>query len=240
MRTLVYFSFGLSMALGSIYESRTNSSNTAFGIISGIIGIILLFFGIRFFKIALFLSGICVGWFIDETFVITQGFIGVDNTILIAIIPLIIGILVGFVFLLVFPVGIAAIGALGGFSLSIYIFSWKSAGVMDHSVARPILMTVIPCIGAVISLMYEREMIILGTALFGSLCFCSSMDTFSSTGFNRAISYLVHNRGNFDTDDGLIGLLIVYFIVSVLGIFVQFRIFRKYTHRGRIQSVYDE
>lgn len=192
----------------------------------GLAGLLFLFFGVRFFKPVLFVTGLGFGsilTYIAMLYIREQYEISGEPYVVLGA-PLGAGCVFGLLFLWLAKLGIMAIGALAGFCLAVWIMSWKSGGLIPGPIYRPIFMTMLPLIGAVIGILLEKSVIIIGTAIVGAAAIASSIDIFYPMGFNQAIRYYLINRDSFRTTDSLMVLLGCYIGAVILGILIQYKI----------------
>ena len=194
---------------------------------AGLGGLLFLFAGIRFFKPILFSTGICLGSLISYVVLLSINekyeIIGVDYVFLFA--PLVLGIILGVLFLWLFKLGIIAIGMLGGFSLSVWILSWKSHGLIPGPIFRPIFIAVASFLGSILGILFEKPLIIVGTSLIGAGLICSSVDIVFPSGFNRAIQLYLGGKETFIVSDTLMVCLSCFVAAVLIGILVQYKLY---------------
>lgn len=225
----------------SILLANLDLSPVLVGVILCVIGFIFLFFGVRLFKPILFLTGVAVGGISSYILLLNLAnrypTLGGDNqNTIMLIVPFIIGLLLGFLFLFILKLGILSLGALGGFSLAVFILSWQSDNDLINSpVYRPIFISVMICIGSILTMLFERVLIIICTCLFGAGAICSGLDVFIATGFNQAINNIIYHKGSVTMNDQLVGILVSYVVIVALGMFIQFK-FHRHIHYKNTSS----
>jgi Domain of unknown function (DUF4203) len=216
----------VAASIASPYIANIQIPSTIAGVIGGLVGIVFLFFGIRFFKPILFLAGLAIGALATHILILNledKYDFGPQREWLVIAIPAVVGLVIGILFLWVWKLGLVSLGALGGFTLAIYVLSWKTDGVISSPTYRPIFIAGLVVIGALLAAFFERPVIIVCTSLLGSACICSCIDVFAATGFNIAIEMFISNKGSFEFNNSLIGLLASFAVITLVGIFVQYR-----------------
>ncbi|KAF9421214.1 hypothetical protein BGZ94_008886, partial [Podila epigama] len=143
-------------------------SGTIVAIVLMAAGFMFAFFGHKFFRITLFLAGFYVfstlAWIAlinaqPETGYGSNSqwvYLGVSGAA---------GILGGALFICFWKLGFAAIGAIAGFYLAIFILSWSDAGVISSGVGRTIFIVACVIVGIILTFFVERHVVILGTAI---------------------------------------------------------------------------
>jgi hypothetical protein len=116
---------GSGSGAGSGVAESLTPEDITFGVICIVTGLVLLFFGYALFKVAVFLAGFYMGYWV--CFAIMES-INVDygdqETLIIFISCLVAGLLVGLLLLYLTTVGIFILGALTGFFLACWILSF--------------------------------------------------------------------------------------------------------------------
>ncbi|KAG0280416.1 hypothetical protein BGZ95_010231 [Linnemannia exigua] len=95
------------------------------GAILIITGLILCFFGIRFFRVCMFLIGF---YFFGNISYIGMANGGVTSETLLLIVSIVVGIFGGLLLVCCSRLGVAVLGALALYSLGLWILGWKSGG----------------------------------------------------------------------------------------------------------------
>jgi hypothetical protein len=79
-----------------------------------------------------------------------------------------VGLVVGALFMFIWRLGLAAIGALGGLMFALFLLSWRTNGILERTLDRWIFISVFVVVGAVVIIFAERILIIVFTSLTGS------------------------------------------------------------------------
>ncbi|KAG0366101.1 hypothetical protein BC939DRAFT_440297 [Gamsiella multidivaricata] len=217
--------------------TRITISGTIVAIVLMVAGFLFAFFGHKFFKITLFLSGFYVcstlAWIALKNFEPSSGY-GTNSQWIYLGVSAAAGLLGGGLFLCFWRLGFAALGAIAGFYLAIFILSWASNGVISSGVGRTIFIIAFVIIGIVLTFFVERHVVILGTALVGSGSFFVGLDNFVHTGFSDAfIQFLSGKQTGFVNGNGYTVSGKIYgMLAGTLAMFVIGACFQYYKHRG--------
>ncbi|KAG0250781.1 hypothetical protein BG011_008116, partial [Mortierella polycephala] len=138
------------------------------GAILIIAGFILCFFGVRFFRVCMFLIGF---YFFGNITYIGMANGGVTSGTLLLVISLIVGIFGGLLLVCCSRLGIAILGALAMYALGLWILGWKSGGVINSSSGRGVFLAVLVIIGFIIGFVRKHETVIVGSAIVGAYSF---------------------------------------------------------------------
>ncbi|KAF9431635.1 hypothetical protein BGZ76_011905 [Entomortierella beljakovae] len=249
-RSLTFFAFLVCFFASTVFAAPGDTdgvtikapggSITASGTIVAIVlmaaGFVFAFFGHKFFKITLFIAGFYVmstlAWIALKNAEPASGFensqwvyLGVTGAA---------GILGGALFLCFWRLGFAAIGAIAGFYLAIFILSWQTNGVISNGTGRTIFIIACVIIGVVLTFFVERHVVIIGTAIVGSGSFFVGLDNFVHTGFSDAfIKFLSGKSDGFVSADGYQVSGKVYgMLAGTLAMMVVGACFQYYKHRG--------
>ncbi|KAJ3218877.1 hypothetical protein HK099_004901 [Clydaea vesicula] len=146
------------------------------------------------------------------------------------------GVACGFLMRFFWKLGLAAIGAFGGFSLSIFILSLLSGGVIKEQLGRAIFILVLTILGAIAIVCLEKHLLIFSTSFGGAFSIIYGLDLFLNKGLNESITqfigttdisqvkeYKVSTEVYFE----LVGMLILY----VFGTISQYKLNSKRPHR---------
>lgn len=215
-----------------MFLANLNVSPVIVGCVSIGIGIIFLIFGSRLVKPIAFLAGFSLASM--ATHVLLLNLIenntinlGDNKDLILLLVPIGVGICVGFLFLFVLKLGLMAIGALAGFALAGFILSWKSASVIDSDVYRPVFIAGLSLLGAVLMLFFEKTLMIIATSMIGAFDICCGADVFIGSGFRRGIEFYVTNSGSYRFNDKSIILLVSYAVLVLFGILIQFKFIKR-------------
>lgn len=245
---LMVFMIGLVNAAPidqSIDEGITSTSSgplTVQAIILGVlcllVGAVFLFAGIRLFPIVTAIAGFIffsiVGYIVLVALAPEGGYRDNDTVLLAG--SLAIGVLGLFLGLCLWQLGVAFIGALAGFAVANWILSLRDGGLIRSEAGRIILIVALVIVGIILIFMFETPVLIITTSLVGAYLILFGIDQFTRTGFNLSSYYLLTNRrNNFTLSGPIIGFLVAFIVLSIIGIAVQFRMNKgvKHSHRSR-------
>lgn len=180
-----------------------------YGIAALVVGIAFLFFGIRLFKTTIATTGAIIfgfGMFVFIGMVESEdvfenfnfGNAKTDSYLVFCVISAIIG---GIVALKIWRVALLGVGCLSGFFFATYVYS-MGAYEMDN-LSKQVLFGGCSIIGGLLTMVFEKAVIIVSTSFLGSITMCSGIDIFSMTGFNKSLVYLVFTiwSGKLSEDD---------------------------------------
>ncbi|KAJ3053841.1 hypothetical protein HK097_003251 [Rhizophlyctis rosea] len=208
------------------------------GVLCLLVGAVFLFAGIRLFPIVTAIAGFIffsiIGYIILVQLAPEGGYRDNDTVLLAG--SLAIGILGLFLGLCLWQLGVAFIGALAGFALANWILSLRDGGLIRSEAGRIILIVALVVVGIILIFMFETPVLIITTSLVGAYLICFGVDQFTRTGFNLSSYYLLTNRRNsLELTGPIIGFLVAFIVLAIIGIAVQFRMNRgvKHSHRDR-------
>ncbi|KAF9932897.1 hypothetical protein FBU30_007056 [Linnemannia zychae] len=213
------------------------------GAILIITGLILCFFGIRFFRVCMFLIGF---YFLGNITYIGMANGGVTSETLLLVISIVVGIIGGLLLVCCSRLGVAILGALALYSLGLWILGWKSGGVITSSAGRGIFLAVLVIVGFIIGFVREHETVIVGSAIIGAYAFVAGVDLYAHTGFIQQADSFINSKSNIDNRVGnvsgeQIALLVTFIVLVLLGMAVQFRMWGRRNFRpARSNVVYTE
>ncbi|KAG0081063.1 hypothetical protein BGZ90_010290 [Linnemannia elongata] len=213
------------------------------GAILIITGLILCFFGIRFFRVCMFLIGF---YFFGNISYIGMANGGVTSETLLLIVSIVVGILGGLLLVCCSRLGVAILGALALYSLGLWILGWKSGGVITSSVGRGIFLAVLVILGFILGFVREHETVIIGSAILGAYAFVAGVDLYAHTGFIQQTDSFINSKSNIDRRVGSvsgeqIALLVTFIVLALIGMAVQFRMWGRHNFRpARSNVVYTE
>lgn len=133
------------------------------------------------------------------------------------------GIVGGLLLVLLWRLGLAAIGGLLGFVVSVLILSVVSGGLLSSEIARYVFTGVLVLIGAILILFIERPILILGTAFPGSYAIFFGLDTFINTGFNQALQSFFGTGVLYVATPAVYGMMAGTVLLALLGCGIQYR-----------------
>ncbi|KAF8929468.1 hypothetical protein EDD21DRAFT_379794 [Dissophora ornata] len=198
-----------------------------------VLGLILCFFGMRFYHVTMFLIGF---YFFANVAYIGMANGGVTSSTLLLVISIVVGILGGLLLVYCSRLGAAVLGALALYSLGLWILGWKSGGVITSHTGRGIFLGVLAVVGFVMGFIRERETIIVGTAIIGAYSIVGGIDFYVHTGFIEQTDSFINSKSSIDSRVGNVSgkqyaLLAAFIVLAALGMVVQFRWWGRRTFR---------
>ncbi|TPX57334.1 hypothetical protein PhCBS80983_g03890 [Powellomyces hirtus] len=219
-------------AIRNVRDAITVHTTIA-GIVAIIAGLILLFAGHRLFYPTLFLGGFYVFGSLAYVILINlEPDAGYNNrdTILLAV-TLAVGFVGGLLSVCLVKLGIACVGAAGGFALAMFVLSWKTGGVIDSGIGKLIFILAMIVLGIVLVFFLLKTALIVATSIVGAYSLIFGIDMFARTGFTETVHNILVKRTtrvNEVTDTKVIALLVSFVVLAIIGMLVQFR-----TNRNR-------
>ncbi|KAF9100614.1 hypothetical protein BGX27_000319 [Mortierella sp. AM989] len=203
------------------------------GAILIVLGLILCFFGARFFRVTMFLIGF---YFFANLAYVGMANGGVRSSTLLLVISIVVGILGGLLLVCCSRLGVAVLGALALYTLGLWILGWKSGGVITSSTGRGIFLGVLAVIGFIVGFIREHETVIVGTALVGAYSVVAGIDFYAQTGFLNEANSFINSKSRIDQRVGSMsgaeyGLLAAFIVLALLGMLVQFKYWGRRTFR---------
>jgi len=203
------------------------------GAILIVLGLILCFFGVRFFRICMFLIGF---YFFGNISYIGMVNGGVTSQTLLLVISIVVGILGGLLLVCCSRLGVAVLGAMALYSLGLWILGWQSGGLIHSTTGRAILLGVLAVVGFIVGFIREKETVIIGSAILGAYSFVVGVDFFAHTGFISQTDSFINSKNNVDARVGKLSgpeyaLLATFIVLAILGMIVQFRWFGRRNFR---------
>ncbi|KAG0215130.1 hypothetical protein BGX28_000835 [Mortierella sp. GBA30] len=205
------------------------------GAILIVFGLFLCFFGVRFFRICLFLIGF---YFLGNITYIGMANGGVTSETLLLVISIVVGIISGLILVCCSRCAVAILGGLALYVLGLWILGWKSGGVITSSAGRGVLLGVLAVVGFFIGLCCEHQTVIMGSAIVGAYSVVAGVDMFAHTGFINAADSFIHSKNNIDNrvggplTAGAYALLGAFIVLALLGMAVQFHMWGRRTFRS--------
>jgi hypothetical protein len=141
------------------------------------------------------------------------------------------GLVGGFLATCLYKLGLALMGAAIGYIVALLILSLKNGSLIESSTGRTIFIIVFAIVGALLMLVIQRHLVIIGTSLSGSYLMLAGIDVFVKTGFadNVQISSAAKQLVTSDTSSAVYGMIVSMFVIAIIGIVVQYRV----TSKGR-------
>lgn len=152
------------------------------GILTILVGSLMLLFGYRMLKFLLFCAGFFVFSIIGYT-ILTKTNAGSGSPTVLLYGSLAIGLVGGILAVLLYRLGISLLGALGGMTLALWINSLKAGGVLADKTQLTIFIIVFAVIGAIVIHFAEKIVIILCSSFAGAYSICYGIDTFTHFGY---------------------------------------------------------
>ncbi|KAJ2229959.1 hypothetical protein GGH97_006252, partial [Coemansia sp. RSA 475] len=138
------------------------------------------------------------------------------------------GALGGACVLFAYKVGVALVGALGGFALATWILAMQTNGVIHSDVGRALFIAALVVAGIVAALFIQRPAVIVASAVWGSYVLFVGIDCFARTGFQyTALAFLSTPGAVYETTPKVYAMIACMALSALLGIFAQFRLTRK-------------
>ncbi|KAG9070976.1 hypothetical protein KI688_008519 [Linnemannia hyalina] len=203
------------------------------GAILIVLGLILCFFGVRFFRVCMFLIGF---YFFGNISYIGMVNGGVTSQTLLLVISIVVGILGGLLLVCCSRLGVAILGAMALYSLGLWILGWQAGGLIHSSTGRAILLGVLAVVGFIVGFIREKETVIIGSAILGAYSFIAGVDFFAKTGFISEADSFFNSKNNVQNRVGNLSgaeyaLLATFIVLAILGMIVQFRWFGRRNFR---------
>ncbi|KAI9217632.1 hypothetical protein BC828DRAFT_390679 [Blastocladiella britannica] len=196
-------------------------------------GIFMAFFGARLVRFAVMLAGaylgLCVAVLVTSLVEPAAGF---SNPRLVYTVAMIVCAVVGaFVFSFFIKIGLAAIGAFGGYTLALFLLTLRSGGLIHSQVGQLVFIIGLAIIGAILIFWAERQLIRVGTSIGGSYVTFVGLDYFVKSGFKEAaVQFLGHPSTGFETSGKVYGMVAGVVVMSVVAIFVQYKKTARHYH----------
>lgn len=186
----------------------------------------------------MFVAGAYIGGSIGYIILVhaepAQGFANRDTVLLVG--SLAFAVFFGLLSLFLWRLGLALIGALGGFTFALFLLSWKGNGIIEGSTGRWIFIAVFAVVGAIIILFAEKHVIIFSTSISGSVSTLCGIDCFVQKGFITAVQVFLSSSSNsftgvFVAGPETYGYLAGVIVLAIVGILVQYHINSGRSHR---------
>ncbi|KAF9927676.1 hypothetical protein FBU30_002973 [Linnemannia zychae] len=180
-----------SLILDVGQKTVISTSNWILGILLIIVGLVQVFYGFKFIRITLVITGF-ISWAVIAMMIMVVLrwdrvyflFKPSHGPFWIWFIPAILGAILSFRY---WDLGVAFAGGFGGFALAMGIIAAINDSHNITNVSRYILLACLILIGAAIAIFYERFSIILGTSFGGAFMFMFGVDEFLQAGYREMI-----------------------------------------------------
>ncbi|ORX94154.1 hypothetical protein K493DRAFT_315623 [Basidiobolus meristosporus CBS 931.73] len=221
-------------AQSKVGDYAITPQTSVIAIVMIVVGFFFCFFGHRFFKTVIFLAGfVAVGFLAYVTcYKISDPNTGTKSTIYL-VVAVVAGILGGCLFMCVWKLGIAAIGALGGFALGMFILSLGDGMLIAGSTGRVMFIIALIVVGIVGIFFFEKHVVIVGTAMAGAYMLIVGIDYFIGTGFTQHLVAFLNGAGQvfYHTNGRVYAMLASMAVLAVIGAVVQYRSFRQWSRK---------
>ncbi|KAJ3337040.1 hypothetical protein HDU93_001715 [Gonapodya sp. JEL0774] len=220
--------------LAVIFANSSGPTNYVMAILLIVIGILFVFFGYRLFRIVMFFTGAlffgAIAYLILVNVEPSTGYaIGsLSREAFYLIIMIVAGILGGIFGWFLWNVAISILGALGGACLAFFIQGLKTGGLLPYPTGFAIFLVLMSIIGAIAAIFFERFIIILASAIAGSLAAFTGIDFFAQTGFYQLLqSWMNFAAGgtiSYQLTNQLIGMLVGSAVFALVGFLLQYKL----------------
>ncbi|KAI8593386.1 hypothetical protein BDZ88DRAFT_404502 [Geranomyces variabilis] len=167
-------------------------------------GLIFVFSGHQTFKLILWIAGFYLGAvfsYVLLTAIESRGHdFGGSRNLYFFIITLIVGVAIGTLFVCIWKLGLIAVGAALGFTISMLVLSLAKDGVITQGTGRTIFIAALTIVGAVAVLFAERPILIIGTAVTGAFAVVWGVDVFTRAGLVEATNMFLAGQGEYTPD----------------------------------------
>ncbi|ORX65474.1 hypothetical protein K493DRAFT_312959, partial [Basidiobolus meristosporus CBS 931.73] len=228
----LYVLFSVPIAIAQDPINDDQQLNSTQKIIAGVlliaIGFAFCFFGRRLVKVTIFLGGfvfftglalvVCANISPIETNNATKSWIYLAVSI-------VAGLVGGYLLICLFQVGLAIVGGLGGFALSMIILSLKDNMIIASNTGRIIFVVVFVVIGAVSILFMEKHILIWASSISGSYTMVVGVDVFVKTGLYYSLNLFFRGQHGvfYHTDAKVYAMLASVILISGIGALFQYR-----------------
>ncbi|KAI9089470.1 hypothetical protein DFS34DRAFT_388415 [Phlyctochytrium arcticum] len=142
------------------------------------------------------------------------------------------GIVGGGISLCLWRIGLILLGATAGFLFGMFILSWESGGVIKDGKGRIIFLAVMTALPAIFISFFQKILLVVASSIAGAYSVIFGIDCYAKTGFtDSARNFLVgadkFSFTVFARDGKVIALLCSMIALAIIGMIVQFRIFKR-------------
>jgi hypothetical protein len=194
-------------------------------------GIIMLGWGIRFFRTVVALSGFAASALI--AFIVlanVQDRVGLGQHAKAIMLggSLSAGLAGAALGLWLWIVALGAVGGLGGLCASLWVLSWpmiRARRYVEGPVERPLFMAAAALCGCCLALVFEKAVIVAGTAFAGALAVCSGLDVVLHCGLNDVLKAIIVNKVISKTmEPKTMAMLVSVGALFLIGVLFQYRV----------------
>jgi hypothetical protein len=209
-----------------------------FGVICMVTGLGMCFAGYFLFKPLIFCAGFYMGYWI--CYIIMENIdvdYGANEDLIIFFSSVGAGLLFGLLLIFVIHLGIFILGCLAGFFVAIWILSLVDpTAPIQEDLWRWLLIGGMALVCGVISLVWQKPLIIFSSSLVGSYLLYYGIDTFAQTGFAQSVELILKGQPPSELETEEIIMLIAALATAIIGIFFQFRTTRNRDHRQKTKD----
>ncbi|KAL7748459.1 hypothetical protein RI367_006154 [Sorochytrium milnesiophthora] len=211
------------------------------GVIFIVVGLLFTFWGARLLKVVIFLTGAwifaAIAWGVLAAIEPAGGW--THGTAIFWGVTIVAALLGGALLTCLYKVGVFAVGALGGFTLAVWILSLSNGGLISGSLGQKIFMAVLAVLGGIAMVMAERPVTRIATSIAGSYGVFFGIDMFARTGFsNAALGFVGHPSlaQAYTFHGAVIGMVVGFVVLALIGMFVQFKITGPHVNNKSIRD----
>ena len=134
------------------------------------------------------------------------------------------GLVGGAITVFLWRLGLALLGGLGGFSLSMFVLSFNPSVLMTNETYRFAFIGTLALIGALLPTFFEKAVIIVSTSIVGSFMLLLGVDFFAQAGFVRILPSSLADAKNYQFTNTTWGFIGSFAVVALLGMIVQYNV----------------
>lgn len=164
------------LGVSGVHAETPNAHEIVFSILAILVGGVLCFFGYRLFKWVVLLVGFVIAG--GATFVLLSRFTHLNVWINVGI-SCAVGVGGGLLLFWLFWVSVFCLGALGGAIIAIYVQSMRTGGLIHSEAGKWSFIGGGALVGGVITLIFQKLLIILLTSFGGAFSVAIAVDTFA-------------------------------------------------------------
>ena len=206
------------------------------GIVAGVsiaVGLVLVFFGYRIFRVAL---GLGTVYFVYAIFYSLLVGVGVTESAVICWTSLAVGLVAGLIMMCFYKLGIFILGCVAGGSFAVWLLSWTDVPFITSIAWRWGFIIVIAIIFGILALLLIKVIAVISTAWVGSFVAFVGIDVFAQTGFAQSVSEILSGKTpeSSQFSPACYGMLIGCVVLAVLGMLVQFKVTGTGDHHSHL------
>ncbi|OBZ88742.1 hypothetical protein A0J61_03204 [Choanephora cucurbitarum] len=202
--------------------------NGVAGAILIILGLYLMVFGFRSFRITLAVCGfLTFGLITWVGMANNQPYYGyINNDVTMIAVPAGLGILGAIIYALFWNISIYLVGALGGFALALYVLCCRSDLLITQVVARAAFLVALPVFMSFVTFFAERYILLFTFAFTGAYCFIVGIEFLAHTGYLAGIKSILdgnpYHRVVYSINTKIIVLIVFIGITFLISFAWQF------------------